>query len=210
MLPYKLIREIQVSEKATDKVVEEILLLEMDVDRLNMIFGEQTDDPLFYGGFEITRNLVQYFPDIKFDLDRYDYYVVCSRELTETELEILTINRYFQKDKAKRFVDFVMKDKNRAKFISTLAHTRDLDYSKFRKVEKREKEFVMEMLSKQKLSKCYVISENKKIDGLYMNSEKALDSTIGYGMGTILVFGDAEIIFYEGEEPGNSWVSVKR
>jgi hypothetical protein len=175
-----------------------------------MIFGEQPDDPLFYGGFEITQNLVQYFPDIKFDLGRYDYYVVCSRELTETELEILTINRYFQKDKAKRFVDFVMKDKNRSKFISTLAHTKDLNYSKFQKVERNEKAFVLAMLSKQKLGKCYVISENKRIDGQYINPEKALDSTIGYGMGTILVFDDADMVFYEGEDPGNRWVSVTR
>jgi len=210
MQPYKLVREIQVNEKGTDKVVGEIPLPEIDVDRLKMIFGEQPDDPLFYGGFEITASIEKYFADIQFDLDRFEYYVVCWRGLTEQELEILTINRYFKKDKARRYVDFILKEKNRRKFISTLAHTTDLDYSKFRKVEKNEKAIVLEMLASQKITKCYIISENKKIDRQYMNPEKALDSTIGYGMGTILVFGDGDLVFYEGEESGNRWISVTR
>ncbi|HEV3252625.1 MAG TPA: hypothetical protein VGZ71_16815, partial [Puia sp.] len=192
MESYILVREIQVNEKASDKVVKEIPLPEIDVNQLTMFFGAQPDDPLFYGGYEISPAHTKYFPNIKLDLDRYDYYVVCYRELSGKELEILTVNRYFQKEKARRFVDFILNDKKRPKFISALAHLKDLDYSKFQKVKKDEKELVLKIMTDRNLSKCYVISENKRIDQQFMSVEEALTSTIGYGMGTIIVFGDSE------------------
>lgn len=208
MEQFTLVREIQVNEKASDIVVKTITLPEMDVDQLAMIFGVQPNDPLFYGGYEILPDHIKYFPNIKLNLYRYDYYVVCYRELSGEELEILTVNRYFQKEKAKRFVDFIISKKNRPKFISALAHLKDLQYPKFRKVERREKEFILKMLTDRKLSKCYIISENKHIDRQFMEAEKALTATIGYGMGTIVVFGDSEMIYYEGEEKGDRWVSI--
>lgn len=129
-------------------------------------------------------------------------------ELSGKELEILTVNRYFHQSKAKRYADFIISDKNRPKFISALAHLKDLQHSKFKKIEKGEKEHVLKMVADRKLSKCYVISENKRIDRQFMEAESALTEIIGHGMGTILVFGDAEMIYYEGEEMGDRWVSI--
>jgi len=64
------------------------------------------------------------------------------------------------------------------------------------------------MIADKKLNQCYIISENKQIDRQIMDAESALIETIGYGMGTILVFGDAEIVYYEGEERGDRWISI--
>lgn len=180
----------------------------MEADRLTMIFGAQANDPLFYDVYEITPNLGQHFPEIKFDFKQYDYFVVCYRELTGRELEILTINRYFQKDKAKRFVKFVLNDKTRPKFISTLAHLKYLDDSKFKNVEKAAKAHILKMVLDRKFNKCYVISENKHIDQKYMDAENALNAIVGYGMGTILVWGDAGMVYYEGEEMGDRRISI--
>jgi hypothetical protein len=128
--------------------------------------------------------------------------------LNNQELEILTINRYFKKDKAKRYIDFVLKEKTRPKFISELSHLRDLEYSKFQKVEGNEKSIIRAKVKEQKVMKCYIISENKGIDKQFMDFELALERTVGYGMGTILVFDNAKFIYYEGEEPRNRWMSV--
>jgi hypothetical protein len=209
MEPYVLIREIQVNRKRSDHVVKEISLPNIDVPRLNAIFWEQPNDPLFYSGYQINQSIAMHFAGIQFDFQKFDYYLVCYRELTSRELEILTINRYFNEDKAKRYVGFVMKDKTRPKFLASLAHLRDLNYSKFRKVTLAESKVVLEQAAKLKLSTCYVISENKQIDGQYLNVESALEATIGYGMGTILVFGGgAELIYYEGEDRMDRWISI--
>ena len=208
MEPYKLVRQIQVNEKDSDSVVDEILLTDLDVSKLTAIFGYQPDDPLFYSGYEISAEMTKYFPTINFDLSKFDYFVVCYRELFPTELEVLTINRYFQKEKRKRLVDFVQDDKKRQKFIALLPHLKDLDFSKFLLLERNEKNTILKMITDKKLNQCYIISENRQIDRQFMDAERALDETIGNGMGTILVFGDAEIVYYESEEMKNRWISI--
>lgn len=203
-----LVREIQVNEKSSDRVVEEIRLPDIKVEQLISIFGEQHNDPMFYGDYRIGKESEIYFPNIEFDHEKFDYYLVSWKELNNQDLEILTINRYFKKNKAKRYVDFVLKDKTRQKFISELAHLHDLEYSKFQKIEKDEKTSIRSIVDKRKFTKCYAISEDKRIDRQFLDIELALERTIGSGMGTILVFGNAEVIYYEGEEPKNRWISV--
>jgi len=46
----------------------------------------------------------------------------------------------------------------------------------------------------------YQFMEHNRIDGQYLDVERAIKETIGYGMGTLLVFGSVEIVYYEGEE----------
>jgi len=128
--------------------------------------------------------------------------------MTIQELEILTINKYFQKDKAIRYADFVSKDKTRMKFISVLAHLKDLNYSMFEKLNRNEKDHVLRRAYQQKLDTCYVISENTRIDRQFMAIEQALDETIGRGMGTLLILGPAKIVYYEGEEMEDRWISL--
>jgi hypothetical protein len=60
-----------------------------------------------------------------------------------------------------------------------------------------------------KLVDCYLISEDNELDRKRMTVDEALRETIGHGMGTVIVFGDAEIIFYEGEGPSNRWISKR-
>ena len=54
---------------------------------------------------------------------------------------------------------------------------------------------------------CYVISENKEIDTKTLDIELAISKTIGYGMGTILVFGNADTIYYECETMNTRYIS---
>jgi len=46
------------------------------------------------------------------------------------------------------------------------------------------------------------ICANRRIDARFLDVENAINDTVGYGMGTLLVFGSAEVIYYEGEEMG--------
>jgi hypothetical protein len=54
---------------------------------------------------------------------------------------------------------------------------------------------------------CYVISENRNIDTKTMDIKDAIKETVGYGMGTILVFGEADMVLFEGEEINTRYIS---
>lgn len=124
------------------------------------------------------------------------------------ELEIKVIERFFIREKKERYKSFVSNQKLRQKFINELAHSPDLDFSLFSEVIGSEKQIVKKSINTlRKADDCYVISENKDIDGHRINIDTALDETIGLGMGTLLVFGDADLVFYEGEEPNARWIS---
>src|ERR1700722_946948 len=102
-------------------------------------------------------------------------------------LEILLIERFFLKQKAERYKDFVAKANTRCKFIAALAHLKDLDYTKFLKVECDPEGHLLEIAKKCRLDVCYVISENRDVDSQYIDIQKAMESVIGYGMGTFLI-----------------------
>lgn len=127
---------------------------------------------------------------------------------TAQELEVLTIRKYFRKEKSDRYVEFVSRSRSRSKFIGRLAHLNDLDFGKFRKLSNNEASQIREMARNAKFDICYAISENKRIDGQFLDIESAIKDTIGYGMGTLLVFGSAEVVFYEGEEANDRWISI--
>ena|SRR5579859_7114769 len=83
---------------------------------------------------------------------------------TAQELEVLTIRKYFRKEKSDRYVEFVSRPRSRSKFIGCLAHLNDLDFGKFRKLSNNEASQIREMAGNAKFDICYAISENKCIE----------------------------------------------
>jgi len=130
--------------------------------------------------------------------------------MTTTELESKVINRFVIKDKRDRYLNFISKDKTRDKFTFELAHFRDLDLRLFEEVKGDERKMIKNKLKVLfKLTDCYLISEDKELDRKRLTVDEALQETIGHGMGTLVVFGDAEMVFYEGEGPSNRWISKR-
>ena len=130
--------------------------------------------------------------------------------MMDIELESKVIKRFVIKDKRDRFLSFISNNKNRGKFTFELAHFKDLDFRLFEEVKGDERKMIKDKVKVlPKLTDCYLISEDKELDGKRLSVDDALRDTIGLGMGTIVVFGDAEIIFYEGEGPSNRWISKR-
>ena len=78
----------------------------------------------------------------------------------------------------------------------------------FDKVEGNEHEFIKQRIKLLgNLKDCYVISENQRIDKKRLDIDTALTETIGADQGTLLVFGDAEILYSEAEGFNNRWIS---
>jgi hypothetical protein len=124
-------------------------------------------------------------------------------------LEIKVIEKYIDKDKQERYIKFISSKNNRSKFIKDLAHFKHLKWELFDKIIGIEIEKINTLIKliKPPISKCYVISENTQIDANILSIEDALKETIGYGMATILVFGNADFIYFEDEEPNRRFIS---
>lgn len=124
-------------------------------------------------------------------------------------LEIEVIKKFVDKTKKDRYIQFISTAKNRHKFINDLSHFNFLNWDKFDKVVSNEEQTIFTTLQKNKLvdKTCYVISENKNIDTKTLDIKQAISETVGYGMGTILVFGNADIIYYESETINTRYIS---
>jgi hypothetical protein len=124
-------------------------------------------------------------------------------------LEIKVIEKYINKNKQERYIKFVSSKKNRSKFIKDLAHFKHFKWELFDKIIKGEFEKINTLvkLIKPPISKCYVISENTQIDANTLSIEDALTETIGYSMATILVFGNADLVYFEDEGPKRRFIS---
>ena len=122
-------------------------------------------------------------------------------------LEIKMIRKFVIKNKQERYISFVSSVKNRAKFIAALPHFKDFQWDKFSELYGNEYKYLSEITSRLKLlegvsSLCYIVSEDssidtKSIDLFTIFNEHLLIS----GFATILVFGNADLIYYHDEQP---------
>src|SRR5688572_16618681 len=114
------------------------------------------------------------------------------------EIEKKVIERFIIKSKRERFLTFIQKDKTRIKFIKELSHINFLRDDLFEDVIGNEYEVVKAKISILKnIKDCYIISENNKLDQKRMDIKTALREIIGSDMGSLIVFGDAEIVYSE-------------
>lgn len=124
------------------------------------------------------------------------------------DLEIKVVERFVLKIKQDRYLTLIKGEKSRYKFIKELSHFVDFRTELFEEVKGDVHQFVKDRTkSLRQFHDCYLISELSKLDQKRLSIDKALNEIIGCGMGTLLVFGDAEIVYYEGEAQNNRWIS---
>ena len=120
------------------------------------------------------------------------------------------IQRFIIGKKQERYLSFIQKEKTRVKFVKELAHFSS-QLKDFEKIEGSEWKVIEDTVASLGYpADCYVISESSKIDGRRMIIDAALTKTIGNGIGTLLVFGDANQVYYEGEGRSDRWISKKK
>ena len=127
------------------------------------------------------------------------------------DLEIKVIKKFVISTKQDRYIQFVSSPKNRHKFISDLSHFNFFKWDLFEAVNGIEGQIILQVLKKNNVvdTTCYVISENSDIDTKTLDIKEAVTETVGLGMGTILVFGDADIIFFESETMNTRYISKR-
>ena len=122
-------------------------------------------------------------------------------------LEIQVIKKFVTKEKQSRYLQFISSQKSRSKFVFDLPHFSHFKWELLDEIYKNEAEEIKLRLKAVniKTKDCYVISENSDIDQQVLPFDEALPE-IG-NMATILVFGEARLIYFEGEPPKNRYIS---
>lgn len=126
------------------------------------------------------------------------------------EIEQNFIKKFIMKDKQERYLGFLAKDKTRSKFTGELHYLRDLNWRLFREIHGNESEanvILAKVNSKKNILNCWIISYWREIDRKVFSIDEAIKNIVGRE-DTILIFGDAEVVYYEGEAPGNRYISI--
>ena len=124
------------------------------------------------------------------------------------DLETKLIKNFFVKEKQERLIEFIQTEKKRKKFINELNKNNLLKPNLFDKITENEYEIIQAKMGKIKeLKNCYVISENKNLDGKINDINFALNHIIGSDIESIIIFGDCEIVYVEKEGFNNRLIS---
>jgi hypothetical protein len=127
-------------------------------------------------------------------------------------LEQQVIRHFFAKSKQDRYLQFVTSPKNRHKLIADLHRGQFFRANALERVTGIESHVIQHALRQQGIlsSTCYVISDNATLDTQTLLLSEALRQVVGWGSATILVFGEAELIFVELEGLRNRYISKPR
>jgi len=119
------------------------------------------------------------------------------------------IKAFADPTRATRYLALLGSPRGRTKVIAALAHDFYLDSRYATRVAGGDSnphsiEKLLRGLGAPDL--CYCLSENQELDAREMPLGKALSSTVGYGMGTLISCVPGVLAYYESEERGERYV----
>ncbi len=139
---------------------------------------------------------------------------VPTRTEAQIEHEDAVIKAFFLPNKQERFLAFISNPKNRRKLTQELAHFRGFDQrfaaplgwkvNPTQNLAQRHAQGIENIArllkSKGARQTCWVISEDRQLDGKELKLEDALEEVIGSDMGTILSCVPARLAVFVGED----------
>ena len=113
------------------------------------------------------------------------------------------IRAFIDPRRTERYLEIIANPKKRAKFRKDVAHFKALDPAVMVAIppSQRNPLAVASLLkAKGAGAKCWVISENSKLDGQEIDLEIALKETVGCQMGTIISCVPGKLGYFEDED----------
>jgi hypothetical protein len=117
--------------------------------------------------------------------------------------EEAAVRAFIRPNRQERYREFLSDPKRRNIFTSELGHFNALDPKCIVAIPpgQQNSSSVAELLTaKGAGSRCWVISENSKLDAQEWDLREALDETIGRGMGTIISCVAGKLGYFEDED----------
>ena len=128
----------------------------------------------------------------------------------QTQAEQILIKKFVIKDKQERYLSFIKKERTRLKFTNKLHHFNDFDWNLFYKIKgsENDRELIAAKVNERKnILTCHVISANSEFDEKEFSVIEAIKNIVGEE-GMILIFGDAEIVYYQAEAFDRRFISL--
>ena len=113
------------------------------------------------------------------------------------------LRAFIDPNRTERYLEFIASPKKRVKLIKELAHFKALNPAFMVGIptNQRNVSAIIELLkAKGAGPKCWVISENAKLDGQELDLETALKETVGYQMGTLISCVPGRLGYFEDED----------
>jgi hypothetical protein len=113
------------------------------------------------------------------------------------------IKAFIDPNRTERYLEFIASPKKRVKLIKELAHFKALNPVFMVQIptNQRNASAIIELLkAKGAGPKCWVISENAKLDGRETDLETAVKETVGYQMGTLISCVPGRLAYFEDED----------
>ncbi len=117
--------------------------------------------------------------------------------------EEAAVKAFIRPNRQERYLGFLSNPKRRNSFTSELGHFKALDPKCLVAIppSQQNPSSVADLLAaKGAGSRCWVISENSKLDARELDLREALDETIGRGMGTIISCVAGKLGYFEDED----------
>jgi len=73
----ELLRQVDIFDNQTDSLVQEVPIDSFDLETFKERFEAKSEDPYMYNPYEITSLTMDLFPKIKFDFEKYSYFIAC-------------------------------------------------------------------------------------------------------------------------------------
>jgi hypothetical protein len=115
--------------------------------------------------------------------------------------------------KQQRWLELLAKPKRRLEVLKALAHFSDLDprYSLSIPAAEQSTIGILELLRAHRAPvDCYLLSENTDFDQRTMPLADALEAVVGMGFGTLVSCVPGRLGYYEGEDPADRRILVRR
>lgn len=125
------------------------------------------------------------------------------------EIEQAIIDAFVDRSQHQRVISLIKRKKGRSKFIDMLAHTLKLNNknSIIIPANKQNIDSIVKLLQKRGApEKCYIISENYKLDGTHQQLIFAAEEIIGSGNASIISCIPGVLGFYEGEDKNERYL----
>jgi|SRR5580704_16097235 hypothetical protein len=113
------------------------------------------------------------------------------------------IKAFIDPRRVERCLEIIASPKKRAKFTKDLAHFKSLDPAVMVSIPPNQRNplgIVSLLKAKGAGARCWVISENSKLDGRELDLEIALKETVGYQMGTLISCVPGRLGYFEDED----------
>jgi hypothetical protein len=134
--------------------------------------------------------------------------------LPESEIVARVIRNFVVKHRRERYLAMTEKPNEWGSYgFGELAHfTHNLDPRFCKKIPSGSQfvEYVLNEISSLTLTtECYIMHENKELDGKWMNLREAFNKVLGQNLGAFIIIDNGAIIYHESETVKERYIGVR-